>query len=243
MRPVANYKSLFPEIQAYCGRFKGHHNLNISIEFVTCANIQLTIYFERLTGIIVNAKTVSITTILDDSQFFYHKGAVSKLASCLYVNHNWNYITIAWRSKSDRIYELDDTDIDCEDIEFWFEGMDPLLYHKQLYPKVELPFQLKNLTYGLKVERLNMDMTVAVTLKKDTDAKETENKVFDFINQYNKKSEAKNREDGVIHNAHSKIEGNQIIFDIDTGFTGVVFLKKLLKYLSKLNAFDKVEIT
>ena len=74
------------------------------------------------------------------------KKEISKLPVVMYVNHNWNNnVIILWRSKSGCIYDIADTDIDCDDIEFWFEGIDPLLYYKQLYPKTELPFSNRSL--------------------------------------------------------------------------------------------------
>lgn len=174
----------------------------------------------------------------------YKPGKISSLGLNIYVNHNWNPVTVVWTSKSGRIYDVNDTDIDCSDIEFGFEGLDPLLYHQQLYPKAELPFKLKDLSYEMVVTRLNMECTVEMQLKIEEigNVRAILDKTDKFIDNFNTLSEKKDRKDGVVHNWKRRIEENTLIYEIDTGFSGPVFIKKLLLFLSKLNAFEKVEI-
>ena len=217
--------------------------LPISMQFLECADKQLSPFFEKSVGLKIN-KHISLT-IADDRRYEYKHDMVSRLAMVLYINHNWNYdIYMVWKSKSGRIYKPGDTDIDCNDVEFSLEGLDPVLYHKQMYPKAELPFKLKNLSYKLVITRLNMDCTMEMTLKKEiiTNAEGLIKKVDDFINRFNEESVKKNREEGVVHNWKHNIEGDKLIYNIDTGFAGPALMKKLLPFLSTLNSFEIVEI-
>ncbi len=225
-----------------------------SLEFISCADKQLTPFFENFVGIKVN-KNVGISIsmhseapdgyhVISQSLQLYQKDIVSKLAFTLYINHNWNQVFVLWKSKSGRIYDMADTDMDCNDIEFWFEGLDPLLYHKQLYPKAKLPFQIKNLSYQLVITRLNMDCTIEMELK-EGDVKNTDDlihKIDKFIVKFNEAPEKNEKNNGVVHNWQRQAEGIKIVYEIDTGFAGPVFLKKLLPFLSKMNCFLRVEI-
>jgi hypothetical protein len=168
----------------------------------------------------------------------------SKIAFYIYINHNWNPVTVLWKSISGRIYQLADTDIDCNDIEFWFEELDVALIHRQMYPNVKLPFKLKDLSYELIVTRINMDCTIEMQVKQEC-LNETENinsQVDSFIAAFNEKSEKKDRIHGVIHHWKPKIEGDKLIYDMDLGSTGPYFFKKLLPHLSSLNYFTRVEL-
>ncbi|HTL07990.1 MAG TPA: hypothetical protein VL307_07020 [Chitinophagaceae bacterium] len=214
----------------------------MSMAFADCANQQLSLAFARDAGIKLS-KLISISWA-GGPDFFYEKGNVSKFASDIWINHHHNPINIAWQSTSGRIYDIADTDIDCNDIQFWFEGFDALLYHRQMFPTVKLPFRLKDLSYELQVLRLNMDCSIEMTIK-ETDlhrADELTNSIDDFIDNYNKASEKKDRSFGVVHNWRSTAVDNKLMYEIDTGFTGARFLKKLLLFLSSLSAFEKVEV-
>lgn len=231
----------FPEITIES--FNKKHNIPISLEFINCADRQLSPFFEKTTGLKFN-KHIGLS-IGEENHFLYTSGIISKLSMVLYINHNWNYdIYMTWKSKSGHIYKPGDADIDCNDIEFGLEGLDPVLYHKQMYPKAELPFKLKNLSYKLVINRLNMDCTMEMILKKEiiTNAEGLIKKVDDFINRFNEESVKKNREEGVIHNWNHRIEGDKLIYNIDTGFAGLALTKKLLPFLSMLNSFEIVEI-
>ncbi len=225
----------FPETVVYS--FK----INISKQFIKCADKQLSALFKKITGLSFNTH---IGLFFQNDRFDYQKNNTSSLLSALIINHNSNKLYVLWKSKSGRIYDIADTDIDCNDIEFWFDELDPLLCQKQMYPKEELPFKLKNLSYELVITRLNMDMTVEMTLHKEALVKENETiiQVDNFIDGYNKKSEEKDRINGVVHNWKREIKENKIIYEIDTGSAGSHFLKQLLKFLSKLNCFEKVEV-
>ena len=68
--------------------------------------------------------------------------------------------------------------------------------------------------------------------------------IDNFIDDWNLKSEKKNRADGVIHNSKGKWEDSEtIVYEIDLGSTGFSFLKQLLTFLSKTGFFKKVEFS
>jgi hypothetical protein len=161
----------------------------------------------------------------------------------LYINHNWNPVTIYWKSKTGKDYKLHDTAIDSNDIVFWFETLNTELYVQQLYPGQQLPFTIKGLPFELVVTRINMDCTLLLTVKEDHAGNilSIEKQVHTFIDKYNQQSE-KSGKDGVIHNSSSAVAGNVIHYEIDLGSVGVGFFKKLLQQLAKMDAFTKVVI-
>ncbi len=222
--------------------FQNRYHQHISLEFANCADMQLTAQFELLTGLKIN-KQISIAT-RSEQEFFIEYGEISKIPFYIYANHNWNSVTVLWKSKSGRIYKLEDTYIDCDDIEFWFEELDVALIHRQMFPNIKLPFKLKDLSFELVVTRINMDATIQLQLKADqiNYSKRIELKIDDFIAGFNEKSEKKDRIHGVIHNWKTRIEGDKMIYDIDLGSTGPYFFKKLLPELSKMDHFIKVEL-
>lgn len=223
-------------------RFKNEYNLVISKEFISCADLQLTHRFEKETGLKISNNL--IISWVPKAEFVYEKDKISKLSFCLYVNNNWNRINILWKSKSERLYEISDSKIDCDDIVFYFEHLDVDLYFKQLYPITKPPFDLKGLPFSLKIDRLNVDSKITLELKNASSADMhllVEN-INSFISIFNLKSEKNNRNDGVIHNwnAVQKPEISLIEFSIDFGSTGFSFLKKLLRYFSKFDIIASV---
>jgi hypothetical protein len=241
--PDLCYKAVYPEwsLITFPENVTYSFAVNISKQFIKCADKQLSVLFKKLTGISFNKH---IGLFFQNDTFDYQKNDTSILLSSLSINHESNRLNVLWKSKSGRIYDIVDTDIDCDDIEFWFDKLDPLLCQKQMFPNEKLPFKLKNLTYELTVTRLNMDMTIEMTLHKGAPAKENEmiTQVDNFIDGYNKKSEEKDRVNGVVHNWKREIKDEKLIYEIDTGSTGSHFLKQLLQFLSKLNYFEKVEV-
>ncbi len=207
--------------------------------FLRCAEGKLKESFEHTTGIKVN-KHISFSTFNENAN--YVKGKVSQFEQYMYVNHNWNLVTIKWQSKSGRIYGVDDKDIDCADLEVWIEGLDIPLIHRQLYPKQELPFKLKELTYELIVTRINVDCTIEMDLEPNADIQSVTSEIDAFIGGFNEKSEQKDREHGVVHNWKSRSNGRKLTFELDLGSTGGYFMKKFLVHLSNMAVFDRVEI-
>lgn len=232
--------TLFVNTPLTAEQFEIRYGLKASAAFIDCADRQLTQFFVSVTGI-KPGKHVCISLPWPED-FFYHKGTVSRIPMCIYINHNWNQVTMLWKAKSGRIYTPEDTAIDCTDLEFWFEGLDPLLYHKQLYPNDTLPFKLKELSYELVVSRLNMDCSLDLYLKKEWVGSSTEiiSQIDDFISAFNRKAEA--RKTSVVHNWKRSAEGEKIVYEIDTGFAGPGLLRKLLPFLSKQDYYEKVVI-
>lgn len=237
--------TLFPYPITYIGRCERLYGFPVSLPFVLCANTQLTPFFEKVVGFKVNKLVEIGWASPEDNEFFLRKGSVSEFSSQVFVNNRNFPVTILWKSKSGRIYEMGDTDIDCSDIEFWFEGLDPLRYNQEMFPKIGLPFNLKGLTYELMVERLNNDCTIQLQLKEGipNDLTDLYAEIDNFIGNFNDRSEKKDRKDGVVHNwKHSLIAEDTIIYEIDLGSAGVGFLKKLLLFFSKMDTFIKVKI-
>jgi hypothetical protein len=237
--------TLFRYYDIVIEQFIKNCNLTLTEEFVTAADAQLSPLFEKTVGYKIN-KHVCISIIgKDDSRFVYEKGIVSALSICIFNNHHWNFLLIHWQSKSGRVYDVGDTDIDNNDIEFWIEGIDVAMYNRQMYPKATLPFKLKNLSYELVVTRLNIDCTITATLKPEAanNMEAIGKELTDFIESFNLASEAKDRKDGVIHSSLAKAEGeNILLLEMDMGSAGAVFVKKLLTAMSTLNCFTKVEV-
>jgi hypothetical protein len=233
----------FPE--ALANMLKNDSGLTVSKDFLIAANTQLTPIFEKKVGYKVNKEVCISSMSKNDYRFVYEKGPISKLSINIYNNHNWNFVFLLWQSKSGKVYDVGDTDIDSNDIEFWIEGIDVAMYNRQMYPKATLPFKLKNLSYELVVTRLNIDCTITAIVKPEAaDNREAIGKeLTDFIETFNLASEAKDRKDGVIHSSLAKAEGeNILLLEMDMGSAGAVFVKKLLTAMSTLNCFTKVEV-
>jgi hypothetical protein len=232
------YDSRAPEI--YLNRYK-RESIKISLNFLICADTQLRISFEKITAIKVN-KHICFS-LPDSNEFEYKMGLTSEFTQSLFINYQYIFgVKIKWKSKSGRIYKFEDADIDCEDVEFWFEGLDATLVHKYLYPKVTLPFKLTDLTYNLVVTRINMECNLEMVLKKNLEHNLISKQIDDFIADFNNKSEKKDRKDGVVHNWKREFINDKLIYELDLGSTGVSFIKKLLTFLNKLNTFETVEL-
>ena len=241
--------TLFQSLEVAQLMFRGSELL-ASDSFLACADKQLTEIFIKETGIKPDKNVCLVPTSHGINLPIYGTYIIpntNKKARMLYtalvVNHNWNFITVYWKSKTNKLYKLN-SDVDCDDIIFWFGSLDPLLYHKQLYPKEKLPFKIKDLSYELVVTRLNMDMTIEMQLKKGELSKADSiiEEIDKLIDDYNIQSEKKDRKNGVVHNWKRKVEISKLVYDIDTGSAGSWFLKKFLQQLSTMNKFDKVEV-
>jgi hypothetical protein len=224
--------------------FKREFNLDMSLGFAHSLNQQLTEQFERLVGVKVN-KEIGLNLHSDYNPVVVDGVAQQKFTSKMYINHNWNPVTVCWRSKSGRVYTISDRDVDPNDIEFWFEGIDPVAYHKQLYPNDKLPFKIKDLPFELNVLRLNMNCNIAITLHPEQ-ANAAESllvTIGNFIDDFNQKSEKRNRANGVVHSHTGQITPEGILeLEVDTGFSGPIFLKNFLKMLAKYPEVAVVEV-
>lgn len=225
-----------------------HRLLNVEVSdiFFNCADSQLRKDFEQNTGLKINHQT-SVTIPQDVQNFNLKTDTISSFGVSIFVNYNWNQVKIKWKSRSGRVYKLSDEDIDCKDIVFWFEGLDPVLYHQQLFPKVELPFTFNKLKFEVKIERLTIDLLLEIHLDNSSDAKK-ELIISDLdklISKWNARTE---REDtkkekrgeewyeskGVIHNWKIiKNIGSLLSIQFDMGSADIFVLKKMIELLNK----------
>ena len=226
--------------------------IKFSEQFVCIAGKQLWENFVRQTGIddikrvfISNASTIESIDLRD---FNYKKSSVSEIAWALTFYDFKHPIKFYWKSKSGKIYTPEDTAIDENDITFWFEDLDPLEIHKMVYPNQPIPFKLKNLTYKLSINSLNMDLEMIIQLSEPNNKKiETiKNLVLDFIDKWNEKSEEDEEDElemGLVHNSKIVEETNELIhFNFDMGSADINILKKLLQKLNKVGGISKIEI-
>lgn len=204
---------------------------------------QLSTLFTQLTGI-KPSKEISLIYV-EENSFKYTRDNISSFTSQLYIKHNWDPIIIMWKSNSGKVYGVEQDDIDCNDIVFWFHDLDVPLIHKQVYGNGVLPFKLQNLTYELRVENFSINCQIELLLKKDAmEIAETQIVSIDrFIDNYNEKSERHGRKDGVVHNWTRDISDNILTYELDLGSTGAGFMKKLLKYFSSMKCFEQVYIS
>jgi len=245
--------TLFYDTKLTADQLMYSYSLKTSQEFINCADNQLTEIFIRETGL-KPSKNVNLALtqhylgapIYSDYMKEDRRSLGRKLMICLYVNHNWNPITIFWKSKSGtRDYKLHDTDIDTNDIEFSFEKLDKNLYINQLYPNQKLPFKTSHLSFDLEIIRINIDCAISIVIKDSEvyNIEKIKNEVVSFINNYNINSEKKDRKFGVIHNCKTFISReNTIVNELDLGSTGIHFFKQFLAFLSKSNRFLKIII-
>ena len=226
--------------------------VRFSEQFVSVAGRRLWENFVKQTGIDdVKRVFISFPNNYADSDlrfFDYSKGAVSEIAWALTFYDFKHPIKFYWQSKSGKIYVPEDTEIDEEDITFWFEDLDPLEIHQLVYPNQPIPFKLKNLTYELSIKSLNVDLEMIIRLNQSNAEKIQliKNLVLDFIDQWNQKSE-KDEEDklgmGLVHNSKIVDETSEIIhFGFDMGSADIDILKKLLQKLNKVGGIEKIEI-
>jgi hypothetical protein len=233
--------TLFGDPQITVDKFKRQYNVVINIEFIRCADLQITHIFEQLTGL-KPSKDVSMAWI-HPNEYFYEKGIISRLPFQIYANHNWNPVVVTWKSKSDKIYDIASDDIDCNDIVFGFEDLQPTLYYKQLYPGEKLPFKLKSLSFEFVFNRIAIDCQITMEVKDEfTKYDMIIDDINNFIAGYNDESEKKNRRYGLVHNLKSSLDGHNIVFSLDLGSAGPFFFRKLLPHLSDMNAFKSITI-
>lgn len=239
-------------------------NLNIDTTelFLEYADNQLRIDFESKTGIKINHR---VSTDWGYQDLKYQKGVISSIEIQLSIGHNFisdkiieNTVKVCWCSKSGRVYEMLDEDIDSSDIIFWFEGLDTISYHKQLYPDDLLPFKLKKLHFELLIHCINLDMLLEIFLKEpnNTVRDMITAEVSKFISNWNKKTKKEDTiketqgltyydSNGVVDSIKViKNRGNKIEIQFDMGTSDIILLKKLIQMLDKkYKTIEKVIIS
>ncbi|MFD1145412.1 hypothetical protein ACFQ4C_30075 [Larkinella insperata] len=235
------YDSNFPSYTK--GGFERKYGLIVSDEFLQCAEKQLRKDFITKTGLKPGRH---VSTALP-SELTYIIGQVSSISYLIYIAHNWNPVKICWQSKSGTIYGLTDPQIQCDDLLFWFEGLNPIEYHKQLHPNEKLPFQLKNLRIELVVERLMLDPTICIHFTREDPILRAAiiQQVDMLVCKWNKKGD-KDQSDhsqGVIHNWRVESEDkNELILTFDLGSADIKVLKKLVELFNAQESIQKVII-
>jgi hypothetical protein len=234
-----------PDYRYMIGEFTKYFNMRTPIEFLRCAEGYLSRDFEHKTGIKIK-KSIVLTCPLDFEGLGLEKGLVSYMNMGLVVNAYHKPVKIAWKAKSGKIYDVTDRDIDCADIEFWFEGLDVECVYKRLYPGAKLPFKLKDPGYELVVKNLGIELEIKLHFKAEyaEHSHAIIEKIIDHIGTFNAKSEAKGRKDGVVHNWGVGLQEPLLVkCQIDMGSAGFKFFKKLLQFFSKLGCCSKVEVS
>lgn len=213
-----------------------------SEEFIQCAGIQLTGYFERVTELPVSRHIYFARA--PNAGLQYCRGYVSSIKLLLFVNHHYNPVTVCWKSNTTRIYTPADVDIRCGEIEFWIDDLQADLYWRQHYPGISLPFQLPALSFQLLVNRVNIDCSFELYLRENyiQQAEVTRAKIETFLKTYNHNASKNKRKYTMLHHWKSCIEPRKIIIDIDLGFAGLKFIRKFLLHLSGQKIYNKVEL-
>ncbi len=212
--------------------------------FLRCAEIKLSKDFKEKTGF-TPGKRVMLNCPYAIWGLKLEYGNVSSMLQKFNVDENAIPVTIEWTSKSGRIYKITDEDIDCEDIEIRFKDLDLAFVHQHLTSNKKLPFVIKNLSYELDIQRLHVDATVSMYVKHLAlvNSEKLITKIDRYIGEFNQNSESKDRMFGVIHNWNRRIIlPETIVYTLDMGSTGYIFLKGFLRFLSDLKSFTKVEI-
>jgi len=228
--------------------FYRNFDILLPVSFLRCAEKKLTVDFEKKTGIKVNKKvglsTPDVINTLGNGLGLI-SSEVSYMNQCLSVGLGITNVIIAWKSKSGRIYQLTDLDIDCDDIEMWFHYINVADVYERLNPKLEVPFKMKNLNFELEILRMDINLSMMLYFKPsfEEETKNLEIKIDNYIGNFNEQSEKNDRKDGVVHNWKTNyITPLSIEYEIDMGSASFKFFKGLLKYFSSLNCFEKVVV-
>jgi hypothetical protein len=221
------------------------NGIRLPVQFLTCADVQLRKDFQRQTGIKVNKHILIKCPSFTKWGLELKKGPISSMKQSFLIDEHSTLVNVLWKSKSGRIYELTDTDIDCNDIDIWFDGLDIDFIYKYLFPKIELPFDLPELSYDLKITRLGLDIEVKMKLHQGviTEINKLVELLDAHINNFNVQSEKYKRKDGVVHNWKHILQGDSLTYQIDMGSAGHLFFRGLLVYISDLGTFEKVLVS
>lgn len=100
-----------------------YFKVTMSDAFWKAADEQLTRLFQEQTSIPIKDRTIWIGWNQDDP-FHYEKGETSKLKAILWLKYGSIPVFLCWRSASGRIINMSDTDVDGNDLQCWWEGLD-----------------------------------------------------------------------------------------------------------------------
>lgn len=170
--------------------------------------------------------------------------------SCYTGTITYTYLgQIAWRSKSGRIYRPSDTDIDPDDIHFWFNKLEAEairnIYFKQ---KPKLRFNTEHLGFGLEIDHFfeeGVYLEVFLCENPPAGAIASIQATFaETVNAWNTKSEQQQGRQGYIHSYDAPHVGerNTTLY-LDLGSASQKGLKKVLEALRDLGTIEKIRIT
>lgn len=196
------------------------------------------------TGITPSTK-VSLSSFRQNNDLpMYEQGEISVIRTAISILPRFiDNINFCWKSKTGKTVLTTDENFDETDIECWIEGLKPALYWEQVSSNVKTyPFQVANLPYQLNVYGFGTHMALNIILSNEQMANAIIAQLDNVIQNHNVKSEAQNRKTGIVHNNIGYIEDKTILFRIDVGSAGVIFLKKILKELAKYPEVKEVSI-
>jgi hypothetical protein len=172
----------------------------------------------------------------------YQPGTISKINTAISILPEfYGNITFCWKSKSGKVVHTYDAEFDESDLECWIEGLEPKRYWEELNKQpADHPLKIKNLPFEWMVYGLGTHMGLTIELSDTTNANKIIESLGNQIEKHNQTSEAKGRENGVVHNAYGKVQDNKILFRIDLGSAGIPFIRKLLHVLKKYPEVKKV---
>ncbi len=178
----------------------------------------------------------------DNDRPMYISGQVSKLHFLFAILPRYeDNVSFCWRSKSGKIIKTTDEDFDETDLEYWMEGLKPQEYWKQIGgEKKEHPFKTDKLPFPVKVIDFNLNMHFNIHLSDIHSSQKITDALIETIDNYNKKSELKNRKDGVIHNMYPHTENEMLVCRLDLGSAGVKAVNQLLKVLGKFPEIKEI---
>jgi hypothetical protein len=158
-------------------------------------------------------------------------------------------IKICWKAKSGKEIEPSQLNIDIKDIEMWFEGLNVQEVREYYYGEKTAWYKLayiRKLSYILDIKKkFGTDIIIQLYIKeKNIDAIHyLVQNLYGKLENWNTKSEAKDRLYGVVHNYHSSIIKDDFAeLIIDFGSAEDRLMKDILKMLSKTNLLSKVII-
>ena len=237
---------IIKDIYLFKKNIKNIYQLEVSDSFVGCLNDQLTPLFKNQTGIHPSRKIDLGVSFLAPAKYglnsLYKKDVISGIVLDLYITEYTSEVFVLWESKTGCIYDINDTEINCSDIKFWFHELKPLLYQKQLN-KNKIPVQFENLSYELILNQPGINISIEFLLKDEAKSKlETiVSQVETYLREFF--TENTNGTKNHIHNFKHSIERKAVIFQIDTGITGIEFYKHFFSFLSELNSFVQVIVS
>ncbi len=215
-----------------------------SPQFCNYFNTNLKSLFFNATGIKASSK-VTIGGFKQHNEIpMYQPGQVSRINIVLWIMPEYmDNLSFCWQSKSGKIINPSDEGFDESNLECWIEGIKPSLYWKEVATeKKNHPFQIKNLSYPLKVYGFGTHMWLYIKLLDEKNASRIIQDLAEEIEKYNDKSQQQGNKFGVAHNSSASVEGKKIKFWIDVGSAGVVLIKNLLKSLTKFPEVEDVVI-